>query len=145
MKFIGSSIGLDDAVPLNDINYFSLPGPSFTPGIGGTYKQAPPPYSKPVATPAQWQEPVTSPGCENTLTAGWRTHSYCKPKTVTCNLDRPLLPERIIDPGRLSYLMLDVEKKKQVMKLKKQKKIDNTIYFLITLALLYMLFLSMRR
>lgn len=142
MEFIGSSIGLNDAVPIDDINYFSIPGPSFTPGIGGTYKQPPPPYSAPEPKPAQWDVPKPSPGCENTLTAGWGTKSYCTPKTVTCDLERPYYPERIIDPGRLTYMMRKVAKKLQ---LKKQETVDNTIYFLIAIAILYILFLSLRR
>ena len=142
MEFIGSSIGLNDAVPIDDINYFSIPGPSFTPGIGGTYKQPPPPYSAPKPQPAQWDVSKPSPGCENTLTAGWRTKSYCTPKTVTCDLERPYYPERIIDPGRLTYMMRKVAKKLQ---LKKQETVDNTIYFLIAIAILYILFLSLRR
>ena len=130
-----SSLGLNDYVIINDINYETLPD-HFTPGIGGTYKQTPPPYKEPKPVTAQWNAQEPSPGCENTITAGWRTASYCTPKTVTCDLERPLEPQRHIDPGRLDYLMCEVAAKKALMKTKK----DNFIYILIGVALLATLF-----
>ena len=145
MEFIGSSIGLDDSIAIDDINYFSIPGPSFTPGIGGTYKEPPPPHSAPEPQPPQWADPKPSPGCEDTLTAGWRTKSYCTPKTVTCDLERPYYPTRTIEPGRLTYLLQAVAAKKRSIQLKNQLTVDHTIYVLVAIALFYVLFISLHR
>ena len=140
MKFINSDIGVDNAIILNDINYASIPGPSFTPGIGGTYKQQPPPHSPPTDAVPQWDRPQKKIGCELARSAGWGTPSWCTPKTETCSLKRPLYPERIIDPGRLDYLMAAVQKKKQLQEasmmyqLKKHKN-----YLVIIIAVLCIL------
>jgi len=112
MKFINSDIGVDNAVILNDINYASIPGPSFTPGIGGTYKQTPPPHSPPQPVAPQWDAPRANVGCDLARSAGWGTPSWCTPATETCSLKRPFYPERIIEPGRLDYLMAAVQNKK---------------------------------
>ena len=114
MKFINSDIGVDNAIILNDINYASIPGPSFTPGIGGTYKQQPPPHEPPTKSVPQWDRKREDVGCELARSAGWGTPSWCTPKTETCSLERPLYPERIIDPGRLDYLVAAVQEKKQL-------------------------------
>ena len=101
MQFINSSLGLDDNILIDDINYFSIPGESFTPGVGGTYKGDTPPFKPPLDEKPQWQDTENSPGCEQTLTAGWRTHDFCSPKQVECGLKRRHEPHRRIDPGRL--------------------------------------------
>ena len=116
MKFIGSDIGVSDAININEIDYASIPGPSFTPGIGGTYKQDPPPYGPAKEEIAQWDQIKKSPGCEHTQTAGYRTMSYCTPKTATCPLERRWLPTQNFSPGKLDYLMADVMAKKEQIK-----------------------------
>ena len=123
MYFINSSIGVDDAVNINDVNYSAISGPSFTPGIGGTYKQSPPPFKLPEKEIPQWDVQESSQGCEKTLAAGWRTPSYCTEKTVTCNMDRPFEPQRHIDPGRLQ-LMNDViiKERKNRVKIEQTKR-----------------------
>ena len=108
MKFISSDIGVSDAININEINYSAIAGPSFTPGIGGTYKQDPPPWGPPNKEVAQWNQIKKSPGCEHTQTAGYRTMSYCTPKTARCDLDRPWLPTQNFEPGKLDYLMAEV-------------------------------------
>ena len=136
MQFINSSIGLDDNVIMDDINYSAISGPSFTPGIGGTYKEAPPPFKPPVNEPAQWQDEEPSQGCAKTLTAGWRTHSFCTPKEKTCDLDRPYEPQRHIEPGRLQYLMCEMKKNG----IKPNKSSTKTTHIDIKDALMYIAF-----
>ena len=120
MKFIGSDIGVSDAININEIDYATIPGPSFTPGIGGTYKQDPPPFGPAIPVVAQWDRPHKSPGCERTQTAGYKTMSYCTPKTVTCPLERRWLPTQNFEPGKLDYLMAAVDLKKKKAKANKQ-------------------------
>ena len=140
MQFINSSIGVNDDVIINDINYFSIPGKSFTPGIGGTYKQSPPPFKPPENEPAQWQQDEPSEGCAKTLTAGWRTHSFCSPKSTTCELGRPHEPQRHIEPGRLQYLLRDIHSKANKFVGKDGIKSDIK-EILIFVAITYLLFL----
>ena len=109
MKFIGSSIGKNDWVLLNDINYFSVPGASFTPGVGGTYKQDAPPSLNVNSEEDGDKEGEEKVGCELARSAGWGTPAWCS--TTTCNLNRPYLPERIIDPGRLDYMIAALKEK----------------------------------
>lgn len=144
MQFINSSIGVDDEVIINDINYFSISGPSFTPGIGGTYKESPPPFKPPVDEPAQWQNEEPDQGCEHTLTAGWRTHSFCTPKKVTCDLDRPYEPQRHIEPGRLQYLAAcNKERKAKVNG--KDLDIKEILMYIAVVYVLYLLYIKFFR
>jgi hypothetical protein len=144
MQFINSSIGVDDEVIINDINYSAISGPSFTPGIGGTYKESPPPFKPPTDEPAQWQNEEPDQGCEHTLTAGWRTHSYCTPKTVTCDLERPYEPQRHIEPGRLQYLAAC--KKAQEKKVKtKELDIKEIVMYVAIAYMLYILYVKFLR
>ena len=137
MYFINSSIGVDDAVIINDINYEAIPGPSFTPGVGGTYKQSPPPFKPPQPEVAQWDAQEPSQGCERTLTAGWRTIDYCTDKTVTCTLDRPLEPQRHIDPGRLQLLQKQIKKCKE--QAHKESHTTRAINWALIVAALYLI------
>ena len=100
MKFIGSDIGVSDAININEIDYATIPGPSFTPGIGGTYKQDPPPYGPAKEEIAQWDQIKKSPGCEHTQTAGYRTMSYCTPKTATCPPGAPVAANTKFQPRK---------------------------------------------
>jgi len=120
MKFIGSDIGVSNAININEINYAAIPGPSFTPGIGGTYKQDPPAWGPAKEEIAQWDEIKKSPGCERTQTAGYRTMSYCTPKTARCDLERPWLPTQNFEPGKLDYLMAAVKAKKEKIKTRRE-------------------------
>jgi hypothetical protein len=140
MHFIGSTIGVDDAVIINDINYAAVSGPSFTPGVGGTYKQSPPSFKPPTPELAQWDVQEPSQGCEKTIAAGWRTPSYCTEKTVTCNMDRPLEPQRHIDPGRLQLMERCAFVKKQPPKLKEQHKL-RAINWALVAAAVYLIFI----
>ncbi len=147
-----SSLGLSDEIIINDINYETLPD-NFTPGVGGTYKRNPPPYKPPEEVVASWDEDVPSPACEHTYTAGYRTASYCTPKTVTCDLKRSYEPERIIDPGRLDYLAREVAAKKKASMLSKmmdKENIDgvdrlNTILAVLFILAAAFLFLKLMR
>lgn len=120
MKFIGSDIGVSDAININEIDYATIPGPSFTPGIGGTYKQDPPAWGPAKEEIAQWDQIKKSPGCEHTQTAGYRTMSYCTPKTALCDLERPWLPTQNFEPGKLDYLMADARAKKEQIKTRRE-------------------------
>jgi len=101
MQYVSSNIGISDEVIINDINYAAIPGPSFSPGIGGTFKQEPPPHKPaPVQVP-EFDIKKHSPGCEFTISAGDGTKGFCTAKTVTCDLGRPHEPQRHIEPGRL--------------------------------------------
>ena len=100
MQYIGSNIGINDDIIIDDINYEAIPGPSFTPGIGGTYKQEPPPFKQPANEAAQFDIIEPSQGCEYTLSAGDDTIGFCSAKTTTCELGRPYEPQRRIDPLR---------------------------------------------
>ena len=91
MKFINSDIGVDNAVILNDINYAAIAGPSFTPGVGGTYKQPPPPYGPPSSQVPEWDVPQEKVGCKLARSAGWGTPSWCTAKTETFFETRQLL------------------------------------------------------
>lgn len=143
MQFINSSIGVDDDVIINDINYSAISGPSFTPGIGGTYKESPPPFKPPVDEPAQWQQEEPDQGCEHTLTAGWRTHSICTPKKVTCQMERPYEPQRHIEPGRLQ-LMAECAKKSRKPK-KDELDIKEILMFLVVAYVLFLLYVKFFR
>jgi len=102
MQYVSSNIGIDDDIIINDINYTAIPGPSFSPGIGGTFKQEPPPHHPaPIQVP-EFDIKTNSPGCEFTISAGDGTKGFCTPKTVTCDLGRPYEPQRHIEPGRLA-------------------------------------------
>ena len=95
---------LNDENALNGINPYADPE-RFTPGVrynGGPYNPKLPYGNQKKEEPAQWQDVPPSIGCELTKSAGTGTASYCTPKTTTCNLDRPLLPERLIEQGRWS-------------------------------------------
>ena len=144
MQFINSSIGVDDKVIINDINYSSISGPSFTPGIGGTYKESPPTFKPPIEEPAQWQYDEPSQGCLKTLTAGWRTHSYCAPKTVTCDMDRPYEPQRHVEPGRLQRPVACSRAKKSKVT---DKKLDikETLMYIAIVYVLYLLYIEFFR
>jgi hypothetical protein len=145
MQFINSSIGLDDNVIMDDINYSAISGPSFTPGIGGTYKESPPPFKPPVDEPSQWQDEEPSQGCAKTLTAGWRTHSFCTPKEKTCDLDRPYEPQRHIEPGRLQYLACEMKKKG--IKPTKTTKIDikDMLMYIVFVYIVYLIYIKFLR
>lgn len=143
MQFINSSIGVNDDVIINDINYEAISGPSFTPGVGGTYKQSPPPFKPPVHQVAQWDIQEPNQGCENTLAAGWRTPSFCTEKTVTCNLDRPLEPQRHIDPGRLQ-IMKHCANKRRVVKEQHRLRVINWALIIAATYLIFMVLFSKR-
>lgn len=143
MQFINSSIGIDDEVNINEINYAAVSGPSFTPGIGGTYKESPPPFKPPVDEPAQWDTPDPDQGCEHTLTAGWRTHSTCVPKKVTCQMERPHEPQRHIEPGRLQ-LMAECAKKSKKPK-KDELDIKDILIYMIIAYVLFLLYVKFFR
>ena len=102
MQYTGSSIGISDEVIIDDINYEAIPGPSFTPGIGGTYKQDPLPFKPPPQEIAQFDIVEPSPGCEYTLSAGDDTIGFCSAKKVECELGRPYEPTRRFEPLRES-------------------------------------------
>jgi hypothetical protein len=139
MYFINSSIGVDDTVNINDINYAAVSGPSFTPGVGGTYKQNPPSFEPPKPEIAQWDVQEPSQGCEKTLAAGWRTPSFCTEKSVTCNTGRPLEPQRHIDPGRLQ-LMKQCAVKERKVKLKETRRL-RAINWALVVAAVYLIFM----
>ena len=101
MQYKGSEIGINDEIIINNINYESRPGPGFTPGIGGTYKQSPPPFKPPVEEPAQFDVQEPSPGCLHTLSAGDDTVGFCSKKKITCELDRPYEPQRHLGTLRM--------------------------------------------
>ncbi len=132
MRYIGSRIGISDDVIIDDINYEAIPGPSFTPGIGGTYKQSPPPFKPPVEEPAQFDIQEPSPGCEHTLSAGWGTVGFCTPKKVTCNLDRPYEPQRRIEPLRDPFAY---EKEQMATKAETSVLKNNDIILKLVLAM----------
>ena len=135
---------MNDEVIIDNINYSAISGPSFTPGIGGTYKESPPPFKPPTDEPAQWQNEEPDQGCEHTLTAGWRTHSYCTPKTVTCDLERPYEPQRHIEPGRLQYLA--ARKKAQEKKVNtKELDIKEIVMYVVIAYMLYILYVKFFR
>lgn len=144
MYFINSSIGVDDNVIINDINYEAIPGPSFTPGVGGTYKQDPGSFKPPEPEVAQWDAQEPSQGCERTLTAGWRTVDFCTDKTVTCNLGRPLEPQRHIEPGRLQLLAMQKAAKKNGLKETPGLRAMNTALIVAALYLIFMVLFSKR-
>ena len=139
MHFIDSSIGVNDAVIINDINYAAVSGPSFTPGVGGTYKQSPPSFNPPKPELAQWDVQEPSQGCEKTLAAGWRTPSYCTEKTVTCNMGRSLEPQRHIDPGRLQ-LMKQCANKRRRAEVKETRRL-RAINWALVVAAVYLIFM----
>lgn len=143
MYFIDSSIGINDNVIINDINYAAIPGPSFTPGVGGTYKQSPPPFKPPVADTAQWDTQEPSQGCDKTITAGWRTPSFCTEKAVTCDLERPLEPQRHIDPGRLQ-IMNYTGAKKHILKETHKLRIINWALIAAAVYLIVMVIFAKR-
>jgi len=147
MQYINSSIGVNDNVIINDINYFSVPGPSFTPGIGGTYKQTPPSFKPPETEQAQWEQEEPSQGCAKTLTAGWRTHSYCSPKETTCQLGRPHEPQRHIEPGRLQYLACAGRNKNKNYLGNKgtTSDIKEIIIFLVIIYILFLIYVKFFR
>lgn len=134
MQYIGSRIGISDDVIINDINYEAIPGPSFTPGIGGTYKQSPPPFKPPIEEPAEFDIQEPSPGCEQTLSAGWRTVSFCTPKKVTCELGRPYEPQRHIEPLRDPF----VYEKEQSVVLKTDRN-DTMIKLILAVFVIYII------
>lgn len=144
MYFINSSIGVNDQVLLNDINYAAVSGPSFTPGVGGTYKQAPPAFKPPEKTIPEWEQNEPSPGCERTLTAGWRTIDYCTDKTETCSLGRPLLPQRLIDPGRLQYAC-DMTEDGTAVVLKEGNDNGNILMMLAVIFIIYLIYIKFFR
>lgn len=112
MKYVNSTIGVNDQVIINDINYFSEPGPSFTPGVGGTYKQPAPP-SLGNEAPEGNLGPQEKVGCELARSAGWGTPAWCSEPKVDCPLNRALEPQRHIEPGRLDYLICALKDKKR--------------------------------
>ena len=144
MYFIDSTIGVDDAVNINDINYSAVSGPSFTPGIGGTYKQSPPSFKPPDPELAQWDVHESSQGCEKTLAAGWRTPSYCTEKTVTCNMDRPFEPQRHIEPGRLQLMKRCAIKKQSEVKETHRLRAINWALVVAAIYLIFMVLFSKR-
>lgn len=144
MHFINSEIGVDDAVIINDINYEAISGPSFTPGVGGTYKQSPPPFKPPTPEIAQWDIHEPSQGCEKTIAAGWRTPSFCTEKTVTCNMDRPLEPQRHIDPGRLQIMEYCANKKHTELKESRKLRVINWALVVAAVYLIFMVLFSKR-
>lgn len=138
MHFIDSTIGVDDAVIINDINYAAVSGPSFTPGVGGTYKQGPPSFKPPTPELAQWDVQEPSQGCEKTIAAGWRTPSYCTEKSVTCDMGRPLEPQRHIDPGRLQIATHCANKRRSELK---ESRILRAINWALVVAAVYLIFM----
>lgn len=141
MYFIDSTIGVDDAVNINDINYSAVSGPSFTPGIGGTYKQSPPSFKPPDPELPQWAVQEPSQGCAKTLAAGWRTPSYCTEKSVTCNMARPLEPQRDIEPGRLQLLQRCVGIKENLVNANKNQHKLRMINWALIVAAVYLIFI----
>ena len=141
MQFVNSTIGIDDDVNINDINYSTIPGPSFTPGVGGTYKESPPPFKPPVDTPAQWDVEEPSQGCANTLTAGWRTIDYCSQKPVTCQLHRPHEPQRHIEPGRLQLLKQQIVECKNAALKERNITMTRAINWALVIAGVYLIFM----
>ena len=115
MRYTGSSIGINDEVIIDDINYEAIPGPSFTPGIGGTYKQDPPPFKPPPQEVAQFDIVEPSPGCEYTLSAGDGTIGFCSAKKVECELGRPYEPTRRFEPLRESNLPSSTDAEPEVV------------------------------
>ena len=134
---IDSSIGLDDRVLMDKINYAAVPGPSFTPGIGGTYKQEPSSFKMPVNEPAQFDIIEPSPGCENTLSAGDDTVGFCEAKKVTCDLGRPYQPSRRAEPLRMPP-------KKEVLKKVPETKHDED-YSLRIILVVFLLYIILGR
>lgn len=139
MKYIGSSIGVNDQVLLNDINYFSISGPSFTPGIGGTYKQPAPPSlnNSDIELPDDDNQSV---GCKLARSAGWGTPSWCSEKTKTCDLERPLEPQRHIEPGRLDYLMCAIKEREAKEARGPSENFVNLVWVVAIFAAMYFLF-----
>jgi len=143
---INSSIGLDDKVLMDKINYAAVSGPSFTPGIGGTYKQAPPSFNMPSEEPAQFDIIEPSPGCENTLSAGNDTVGFCETKKVTCDLGRPYQPSRRAEPHRAPTLQLQEDKQvKAVMKIKLKDAPENEDYLLRIILIVFLLYVIIGR
>ena len=140
MHFVNSAIGVDDDIIINDINYAAIPGPSFTPGVGGTYKQTPPPFKLPEQTPAQWDMEEPSQGCAHTLTAGWRTIDYCSDKPVTCQMNRPHEPQRHIEPGRLRLLKTQMVRRNMELK-ESSDRMNRVINWALVVAAVYLIFM----
>ena len=105
-----------DAMIINDINPFvfgsdamNLPG-----AVSGDYD-----FSfydnKQVDDEDEDPDKEISPICRYTSTAGYRTIDSCKPLSPNCPINRPLLPERDINPGMWYYnrLAYDEDKKEK--------------------------------
>lgn len=87
-------------LPEHGINSTATFGLTFTPGVGGTYKRPAQPSS--LSPRVDEEVDTTSPGCENTLTAGNDTIGFCSDKPVTCSYKRSLEPTRRVDAMRNS-------------------------------------------
>jgi hypothetical protein len=60
------------------------------------------PYKEKVEETAQWDVPYKSPSC-SMVALGDKTVSFCNPGEPNCPMSRPLLPERLFDPGMWTY------------------------------------------
>ena len=140
MQYTGSSIGINDEVIIDDINYEAIPGPSFTPGIGGTYKQDPLPFKPPPQEIAQFDIVEPSQGCEYTLAAGDDTVGFCSAKKVECELGRPYEPTRRFEPLRESNLPSSTDAEPEVV-LKNDPVIsdDTALKVIVVAFLLYVI------
>ena len=105
-----------DAMIINDINPFvfgsdamNLPGAVSRDYDFSFYD------NKPAEDEVEDPDKEISPICRYTSTAGYRTIDSCKPLSPNCSINRPLLPERDINPGMWYYnrLAYDEDEKKK--------------------------------
>lgn len=112
---------------LNKINPFvvgemNLPGTWSDPYPYAEHylKRAEPPHIEPSCDTSK------SPICATEITAGDRTIDMCRPTKPNLPMCRPLVPERLIDPGMWTY-----QQKKQTKNTEK----DTLLYVLVGLLL----------
>ena len=108
-----SYIHLNDGIHMDKINPYTNPeSKKFNPGVpkGGAYKtvysssnsgqplvNSVKPYEDALGGTLAPQETEPSPGCTETMAAGWRTPYYCTPGSQDYPLNRPAVPERVYD------------------------------------------------
>lgn len=74
-----------------------------------------------------------SPICATEITAGDRTIDMCRPTPPNLPMCRPLVPERLIDPGMWTYNT--TSKKEKEKETQKQSQRDILLYILISLII----------
>ena len=115
---------LDDQRTIDDVNPFvqddfSLPGTWSDPYEFAPYK----PEEESVVIDKETKDPL----CDIMGTLGDRTIETCNPRKPNCPMSRPLVPERLIDPGMWTY------QKKEVPV---EEKEDMTLYYMLALIVI---------